>query len=140
MANAEKLRLVLERIEREVEEGTTGWDQSQWALSQTNPSKRETPEESCGTSFCFAGWAAVLDGARLFWNERIANSGAAVWVADEVLLPDGDVEFIWEYAQKLLELTDQEADVLFYGGNALGNLQAIVQDLIDGKGIDRWLT
>lgn len=66
----------------------------------------------CGAAFCFAGWAAELDGQK-FIEYGVLEDG----------LP------IMDWAQERLGLDAQQADELFHGGNKLETLQAMVAKL-----------
>ena len=66
----------------------------------------------CGTTACFAGWAALLSG----WSiARIRR-----------------VDSMYDAGAKLLGLTDDEASILFYGSNTRPVLELMVKDLING--------
>jgi hypothetical protein len=136
--DVEKLRRVLAQVEEEAAKGSgSRWDQCHWAISRGGTAVEPTPD-TCGTAFCFAGWAAVLDGAQLHWGKGY-ESGALVWVAEFQRRADGYMDDISEYAQRSLGLTSDEANVLFLGSNTLDDLRAIVQSLVDGEGVDQWL-
>ncbi|HEY2193634.1 MAG TPA: hypothetical protein VGH76_15255 [Actinomycetospora sp.] len=69
--------------------------------------------EVCGTAFCFAGWAALLDG----WHQ--CRGDCESFVVDET----GHVQHMEYAARESLGLTAVQADYLFDGGNT--------QELID---------
>ena len=92
-----------------IEQNTDAWDQ---------------------TSFrqCFAAHAAQLAGAQ-FLVEYGRYLDENYW---QVTAPTfGHTMPVWEYAEKALGLTRDEADDLFRGGNQLEDLQDIVAALID---------
>jgi hypothetical protein len=69
-------------------------------------------ENACGTTACFAGWAALLSG----WSVRqirLANC-------------------MYSVGAKLLGLTDDEASILFYSSNSRAALELMVRDLVNG--------
>ena len=71
---------------------------------------------SCGTTACFAGWAAMLAG----------------WTAHEV---DSCQDIAGEIGANLLGLTFQECRALFYGMNTVDELELMVKELVAGNGI-----
>jgi hypothetical protein len=74
----------------------------------------------CGTTMCVAGWTCELAGERLVWepNRSYAYDSEGVWYTK-------NGEYIPVRAAKLLDLTDYEADTLFYTNKdtALRNLK-----------------
>lgn len=118
MANIELLDEIIAAIKAHPE----NWDQSYWASAKhdgtfaqrfsdgQNPELSLTPE--CGTSFCIAGWVAVLTGAKIVWDlddeKRYSLYGYRVII-------DNDTETIAEYARKALELDLEQSYMLFYG-------------------------
>lgn len=103
--NVERLRGTLQRIE----DNPSEWNQSTWR---------------CGTQMCFAGHACNEAGAE--WDEdfvvstRVRNEqeGQAEWQP----IPDR--------AREVLGLTDQEANVMFAGGNTIDDLRLMVEWII----------
>lgn len=75
----------------------------------------------CGTSQCFAGWAAHLEG----W--KIVSTFPAVVEKNGVRRQVGGL------AKELLGLTNVEANTLFGGDNARYELQLMVKDLVNGE-------
>jgi hypothetical protein len=115
MANIEKLRAVLAKIEAD----PTLWDQAFW-IKRTD----------CGTAGCFAGWACMLDGAKPIglrhWDEGVEQ-------AAEVITSAGVVQDVDSAAAEILDLTEPEADILFYGDNTLDDLRAYVDAIAVGN-------
>lgn len=99
--NVPLLRKTLEHIEAHPEEH----DQCTW-------------RSPCGSTMCFAGHAAVINGA--------AMVGEAV-----VLTPEGDERPVSTYAAKILGLTCGEAEELFYDCSYLDEVRVVVTDLIE---------
>ncbi|MFC5799147.1 hypothetical protein [Streptomyces formicae] len=64
----------------------------------------------CGTTYCIAGWAAVLSGQKLLW-EGYAGASTETWWLDD---GRGNVlTTIESYAREALGLSDEEAGDLF---------------------------
>jgi len=92
------------------------WDQAYWI--------RET---ECGTSYCFAGWVAALDGyTQTVRSSDLARRKALAGNAS------GETVVIRDHASERLGLTDEQAYDLFSAGNTLADLKRIVDDLCDG--------
>lgn len=81
----------------------------------------------CGTALCFAGAAAVLGGATLEWQDGLEQTDAAVL--------DGHRRSIPEIAARLLDLTSNQANRLFYGAGTPGELRYVVDRI---KADPRW--
>jgi hypothetical protein len=118
MANIQKCEAVLAHITMNPE----SHDQTSWASMA-----------ECCTACCFAGWAAVLNGWRLSWeNEGHQMGRYTSWV----VRPGGDLELISEVAREVLELTPRESGVLFHGANTLTDLEQMVKNLANGDPIE----
>lgn len=150
--------LVLERIEREVEKAGKGpdvtyagaWDQHRWG--ELDPDKlREfgipdkvsrvaVPPEvaaECGTSFCFAGHTLVMVGDRL-----LLDGSTPAWATSRLVFNvepfDSDEPMgIRPRATQLLELTVDQADVLFDEENTLTDIREILARIDDGEAFFR---
>jgi hypothetical protein len=115
--NITLLRRTLSQIETHPEL----WDQADW--------RNET---SCGTSHCFAGWAAVLNGAAFVRRPDGSVSNT------EVIPPGGgDAEPVWDYAARALGIEhtiggDCDMPPLFHSWNTLADLYDLVGELITG--------
>lgn len=109
--NTDLLMQVREKIVNEPEKHHQG----EWAVAQSDPSKGG----DCGTAYCVAGWATVLDGQSLEW----ADAGDGEWDASHTTAG----EPIWGYAQAALGLADQERGRLFRGSNE----RFVVLDMLD---------
>lgn len=112
--NVDLLRRTLAYIEEHPKE----WKQDTWR---------------CGTTACFAGHAAMLDGG--MW----ASSGSSALVARPDDLPSRIYTFggmdlvpVEDRAQRVLGLTDEQAFDLFRGSNSLNDLRRIVAELTGG--------
>lgn len=117
MANLKLLRETLQQIDRD----PGSWDQSELAIVTT-----------CGTSHCFAGWAAVLAGHEITFpfDSMPGSDRYAV---------DGDEDAcLWDVAQEALEINDLEAAYLFHGGNSRDNLEMICTRLAADEGEPLW--
>lgn len=88
---------------------------------------------SCGTTMCFAGHAATLAG------------GSWVTIEDHWygLIPEADDEYQWAYhgvpyvlvrkrAQRVLGLTDEQANALFLRADDLAKVKEVVHAIITG--------
>lgn len=98
---------------------------------------REHPEQhdqsnymsDCGTTFCFAGWATILHtGKRPSLD--LVTPGATLWWVDEdtgeQIGYEGRVDGVpvYEFAKKILGLSELHADLLF--------LQALTMEMVAG--------
>jgi hypothetical protein len=152
---AKVLAIIEEQVEQHPEEyddegNVAGrWDQNSWStLHQTakiDPvtGQVEPVQATCGTSYCFAGWAVTVDQQRPQW----LASGYLVPREGELTLPislyvKGTGERrtvqstpVWERAQGMLGLTLGERIDLFGGSNTLDDLRRYVGLLLDGT---RW--
>ncbi len=82
-------------------------------------------KNSCGTSYCFAGHAVVLAGYTINWGGTYGGIGRSSFVN----LPGvGNFDSISAVAKRLLELNDDQADLLFAGGNTIGDIRDILED------------
>jgi hypothetical protein len=100
--NVALLRKTMEHIEAHPEEH----DQATWV---------------CGSQMCFAGHAAVADGATLEPGMYMPNA-MSEWLG---------TTHVSDYAQRALGLTSGEANRLFYADNSVEDLRVLVDDLIE---------
>lgn len=107
---------VREKIETEPE----AHDQRTWATAQSDP--RESGD--CGTAYCVAGWAAVLDGQKLEWEENEDGFWEALFLEDSPVS-------IRLYAAQALGLTRPEGGALFAGHHSRGQVLAHLDALIE---------
>ncbi|WP_084963294.1 hypothetical protein [Thermoactinospora rubra] len=125
MVNTTLLRQTLAHILRHPE----GWRQSTWR---------------CGTTACFAGWAAILAGGRWLLEVDDGTPAALYLVAAEEeireglalehVLPGGDIGrgvFVADRAQRVLGLTADQRTRLFASTNDLSRLHVIVSQLCE---------
>lgn len=108
--NAPLLRRTLEHIKANPQQH----DQTVWRTTT-----------ACGTVACYAGWAAELAG-----GEWIGGGDLLVAVPED----DGKEVFFDAIdaaarAQRILGLTEDQADALFYSENNLERIERIVDDL-----------
>lgn len=111
--NHELFVKVLAQIEREPQ----AWDQQQFAH------KRD-----CGTAYCFAGWACVLDGWQ-FYIDTHPNSGVIGLVVER----GEESECASDVAEDLLGIGgwgDDDHPHLFDSGNTLADLYRLSADLL----------
>lgn len=115
---------------------------------EANPKDWNQAYYRCGTSFCFAGWFAVLDGAKLASPEPIVPDWQACdylsleeahsdhpeidWARPEVNTDAGlaDGTSIGSYAEAGLGLSWDQARELFDGENTMQDLRRIVARLV----------
>lgn len=98
------------------------WNQGSWIREDSD----------CGTAYCFAGWAAVLSGAK-FAKDVASNDFRSC------VIPPDDAEpvDVADYAADLLGVEPYEADRaeednyvhLFHAANDLDDLRQIVNEL-----------
>lgn len=120
--NTDLLMQVREKIVSEPEKHR----QASWAFSKDDPRKGG----DCGTAYCVAGWAAVLDGQKLDWTE----TGTGAWDASFTI----GGAMISEHAQDVLGLTYGEQSQLFRGSNTRSAVLAMLDRLIEaGKNGER---
>lgn len=123
--NVDLLRRTLAHIETHPEL----WDQTRW----------RTETENCGTAYCFAGWAATLDGGQWYSDDPGSACGDDLLAVDEdgeyvMALKDGTlVTDIQARAERILGLTESQAEMLFYSLNTLDDLRGIVAELCEGS-------
>lgn len=111
MPNLEKLKELHERITTKPE----NWDQECWAQ-----------QKECGTSYCMAGWACVLDGQVIDWPKNVEPGE---WVEALHLVTGQDID---EAARDILGLDQDDSDRLFYCTNndvALLRLENLIDNL-----------
>lgn len=115
MPNIEKLKALHERLVTTPE----GWDQEFWAQ-----------QKDCGTSYCMAGWACVLDGQKIDWGLGNSDADSVDGYAESSYLTTG--ERVDEKGREILGLNYEQADDLFYCTNnasALMRLENLIDEL-----------
>jgi hypothetical protein len=115
MINVQLLRDTLAHIEAHPET----WDQATYR---------------CGSSMCFAGWAAELDGC-VWATSGLEYSDDNEFVKARESDPESETFangtiHVHDRAQAALGLTGDQAEYLFGGGNEIGHLRHIVAELI----------
>jgi hypothetical protein len=112
--------------------GRPGWNQQKWVDINT-----------CGTAFCYAGWALHLTG----WQAvRLKDEGTPDHLS-EVMVKDGRILRWMEIgaaARDLLGLTNEEADALFAEENTIEDLKELVDSIVSGtfewpEGAEPWV-
>lgn len=114
--NVDLLMQVREKIVNEPEKHK----QTDWAMAQSDP--REGGD--CGTTYCVAGWTAVLDGKQLLWKDFRSLGWSALYLAD------GETP-IGAHAMEALGLSWNERERLFYGFNSRTYVLAALDKLIE---------
>jgi len=86
----------------------------------------------CGTTYCIAGWAAVLSGQQLLWER--ADKGAyeeAFWIQATPSAEPAARRFISGFARDALGLTPYEAAKLFASDLSEDEALAVLDALIE---------
>lgn len=108
---------LIRQIVAEIERDEARWDQKNWAL-----------QSSCGTTYCFAGWAALLSGyivERPGHEPILTKAGVCAAGGESVIGPliawYGNAAInrwypFGEVSRSLLGLTLEQADCLFHYG------------------------
>lgn len=109
-------------------------DQLLWIGEQADG--HTTDDVPCGTTACVAGWAVILaapPGTRLM---RMDTHLDQVEVA-EAKLPSGEIRSVWELATELLQLSINQAHVLFNSRTSEAAI-ARLKYLKDHPGASKW--
>jgi hypothetical protein len=77
-----------------------------------HPEQHDQSVFACGTSACFAGWAAILSG----WSARDVQRNWNMWAT----------------GAELLGIDAHSAAFLFAPWNTISMLESMVQDLVNG--------
>lgn len=105
---------------------------------KTTPVKHDqsTWVSPCGSTMCFAGHAAVLDGAQ--FNEKLFKEIGDWRIDTETKKHTRSWESISvsSYARKALGLDWDEADYLFEGGRTVEELEEAVRKFSAGMTVD----
>ena len=84
--------------------------------------------EACGTAACLAGWIVILEhnlNVNTPFFQKLNNQISYVPIGDQ------EVDVRYE-AARLLDITGDEADWLFYQENTIEDIKAIGKDLANG--------
>jgi hypothetical protein len=98
--------------------------QSQWADAaglrkfDVRASNGEHPE--CGTTLCLAGWITFQQAPARSMIDPLHS---------QIILPDGGIEHISEYAAKVADLTDAQVHALFYRAETREQLADMIEHL-----------
>lgn len=93
----------------------------------------DTVKVDCGTTACIAGWAVQLAGDKFLVRGFNTSAGGGYFVSDSVA-KNGRVCNIEDRAQKLLGLTEDEANELFIN-TPNGDAVDVLDQLIAGEDI-----
>lgn len=120
--NTSLLRLTLAHIENNQQ----AWDQTAWAIRQYRDG------ETCGTAYCFAGWAVQLAGHSIQFDDSYTPipEGPDHQHGLATLRGTDQLEPIDTLAQHELGLNTDQAKQLFAENNRLTDLRRIVDQLI----------
>lgn len=118
--NADLMRQTVDTIR----ENQDRWDQRQWI------DLIDADDPACGTTLCFAGFAACLTGAE-FVPVGQYNDGSYYQLA-RVLTDDGGEELVSDRAARDLGLDYRQADRIFYNTSLsdVDELSALVEQII----------
>ncbi len=97
------------------------WDQDHWFRQQ-----------SCGTTCCIAGKAALNAGAQPGPWRPLGGDGRGQRTG-YVKLPDGRKSLVPDYAREVLGLTEREASLLFSAANNLASITTVITDVLEGN-------
>lgn len=128
---------LLQKTLQFIKENPRTWVQTDWFLILDSDTKELVPHlvdieveeiNSCGTAFCFAGHAALMEGF-----PAPPKSNFSEWRR----LPEGAdyPETASDFARKRLGLDWNQADILFHPGNSMEDLQILVDALIENPDI-----
>ncbi|MBO0676907.1 hypothetical protein JRC04_05480 [Mycolicibacterium sp. S2-37] len=113
-------------------------DQKQWVNIVPDLVKidGELKYATCGTSACVAGWAAAINGAKyLITPFTDFDEDDKVYRPNMVIDKKGQQHCIEDYAQEVLGLTNEEAELLFDGELPRKEVLRLLKRLIKGKKI-----
>ena len=135
--NAELLDAVIEQISKDKKH----WDQGSWRDEPISADQPDLVTErgkkvlpiTCGTSFCFAGWAVQIGSET---KPKWANT-YALWANSHDNLADIENGTITasDRARRLLGLTIEQAGALFSGSNSLREIKTYVRRIKSGRPI-----
>lgn len=123
-----------------IEDHEALWNQSVW--HQHDHQQYKSEENRCGTVMCFAGWAATIDGCRWVGGKNSDADQIYANRADERAFKNmivlgymngRKVIPIRYRAQRVLGLSEYQADTLFDAWNTLDMLREYVDDLINDR-------
>lgn len=137
------------------------WDQGSWARTsdQIKENEGEGVKAECGSSFCISGYAAMSSKMTTYdieVGESTADDGSAIMVphktlaldrykvADALELCDNDIsdeewdpDHWWSVVgQRLIGLTDGEANVLFNGENSIERIVELGNKIANNRGFE----
>lgn len=126
MVNVDLARQTLQ----EIRDHEDRWNQHQWIELQ------DSSDPACGTTLCFAGFAACLAGAKFVPVEKVTDNGelAYYYQPPRVITPEGDDRHVEAYAADVLGLDPSEAHSIFYFTvNDIDALTERVEQVIAGE-------
>lgn len=109
------------------------WNQLVWRTHLPKDGE-DLMAEGCTTSFCYAGWVAVLDGAKWFDTDRIGNpdlctcQGSRCTRAAHAIL-------VYAYAAERLELEGNESSWMFDPSRTLDDLRVASKLIAEGESL-----
>ncbi len=130
MANISRIKNVVGAIENNRDE-TLHFDMSDWYIF--NPEYDPILiSRSCGTSMCFAGWAAHVEKKEFVLSPGFFDD--ASFCATMFKTSDGAVS-IEAWAQEYFEFTEAEAATIFGATEVetIENLKDVIEDVLEQK-------
>lgn len=143
MANNDLLLEIMDLIEHpeKMPDGTS-WNQHDWfqeKVTYTIDAEGKDQVHVCGTSYCFAGWAAYLDGYTEY-VPPVPDSNGITYSEGTLRNPkDGktlDAVQVQHLASDLLDINERDADALFEAGNTRTDLRRYVDALVRGESLE----
>lgn len=116
-----------------IESGELNHRQDKWGYA---PMDDERQPELCNSAYCVAGWAAKLTGASF---QFYRSTEGDYYFATLVHTPDGQYEKVSDYARQVLQLTDDDADVLFWWHNSYEQLRMFEKLLDEGISLKEYV-
>lgn len=115
MANLDRLKLLRETVIANPDR----WEQRNWAK-----------KTECGTTLCFAGWAATLKGEELFWGFPETMQEDIQYYGFVITGTLANGRTISGVAKEWLGLDYDQADKLFYSDqfNGLDHLNELIAE------------
>lgn len=109
-----------------------------------NPEKHDQSafRGACGSTYCFAGWAVVLHTGQAPEDKHLSYPGATTWWVDKDTGKLSGTPYsgygnsipVSDYAQKILGLTEIQADRLFYRSESKTQVYGYVRALLSSAG------
>ncbi len=93
---------------------------------------------NCGTAYCMAGHAALATGAKLTRDDVDGVETNAYLSPSTIITPDGQRKSVEDYGREVLNLTEDQANVLFAGSNGAYQIECMIRALEDNPRDTLW--